>query len=165
MAIRASVYVLMIASLGLAAAPLAAQGDPVDFGDDSNDYANDGDCDDPRFAGPGMDGVMLTDDIGRDASDCRAEFEAGDIYLSPLFTKPASRADVIFGDDASDYANDGACDDIRFVGPDTPEAIFLFESVGHDASDCRAGFEAGTLKWQGHLAQPERGLTYEDLSD
>lgn len=164
MASRTSFHVLMAASLSLAAAPLTAQGDAVDFGDDSNEYAYDEDCDDPRFAGPGMDGVMLTDDIGRDASDCRAEFKAGDIYMSPLFAKPASTAAIIFGDDASEYANDGECDDIRFVGPDTAEAIFLFESVGHDASDCRAGFEAGKLKWQGHLANPERGQTYEDLT-
>jgi|JI8StandDraft_2_1071088.scaffolds.fasta_scaffold249966_1 hypothetical protein len=165
MAVRKGFHLLMAASLSLVAAPLAAQGDTVDFGDDSNEYANDGDCDDPRFAGPGMDGVMLTDDIGRDASDCRAEFEAGDIYMSPLFAKPASRAAIIFGDNTSEFANNGECDDIRFVGPDTSGTIFLFESVGHDARDCRVAFEAGTLKWQGHLANPERGLTYEDLTD
>jgi hypothetical protein len=165
MAVRTGFHLVMAASLSLAAAPLCAQDDAVDFGDDSNEYANDGDCDDPRFAGPGMDGVMLTDDIGRDASDCRAEFRAGDIYLNPLFAKPASNADIIFGDDASDYAKDGECDDIRFVGPDSAEAIFLFANVGHDASDCRAGVAAGKLKWQGHLAQPERGQTYEDLTN
>lgn len=165
MAVRKGFNVLLAASISLAPTALAAQGDAVDFGDDSNQFAYDGDCNDPRFTGPGMDGIMLTDDIGRDASDCRAEFEAGDITMSPLFAKPASTAAIIFGDDASDYANDGACDDVRFVGPETSEAIFLFESVDHDASDCRAGFEAGVLTWQGHLAQPERGLTYDDLTD
>lgn len=162
MAMLTSFHVLIAASLSLAAGPLAAQDEAIDFGDDRNEYAHDGYCDDPRFTGLGMDGILLTGDIGRDASDCRAAFRAGDITMNPLFAKPASKSAIIFGDDASDYANDGECDDVRFVGPDTAEAIFLFESVGHDESDCRAGVESGELKWQGHLANPKRGKTFED---
>ena len=56
----------------------------VDFGDDSSEWANDGECDDPRFAGPGMTSTMLLDDdIGHDASDCRSAYEAGELQLAP----------------------------------------------------------------------------------
>jgi hypothetical protein len=49
-----------------------------DFGDDAGDYAKDGDCDDPRF-----EGLRTTDlaEEGRDASDCKALWEAGLIRL------------------------------------------------------------------------------------
>ena len=34
------------------------------FGDDTGSYANDGECDDPRFSGPGMTGTaLLSDDV------------------------------------------------------------------------------------------------------
>ena len=54
----------------------------VDFGTDSGDWANDGECDDARFEGPGMtDTELLQDDIMSDASDCRAAYENGTISL------------------------------------------------------------------------------------
>ena len=53
----------------------------VDFGDNSSIYANDGECDDPRFEGAGMAAVSFDDDIRRDANDCRAAFQAGTITL------------------------------------------------------------------------------------
>jgi len=56
--------------------------DPLDFGTDSGDYARDGECDDPRFEGPGMTTtVLLAEDIKTDASDCREAFEKGHIRL------------------------------------------------------------------------------------
>ena len=52
-----------------------------DFGDDSGEYANDGTCDDIRFTGEGRS-ILLTDShIGKDASDCRAAYEAGTITV------------------------------------------------------------------------------------
>tara|TARA_R110000744_G_scaffold154245_1_gene268938 strand:+ start:1640 stop:2341 length:702 start_codon:yes stop_codon:yes gene_type:complete len=52
-----------------------------DFGDDSGEYANDGTCDDVRFTGEGRS-ILLTDShIGKDASDCRAAYEAGTITV------------------------------------------------------------------------------------
>ena len=54
----------------------------VDFGNDNGDWANDDECDDPRFEGPGMTATPLLDeDIGHDASDCRAAYEAGELQL------------------------------------------------------------------------------------
>lgn len=64
----------------LAAAPA---GGPVDFGDDSSRWSNDNECDDKRFAGPGMTATPLLDeDIGHDATDCRTAFEAGRLRLA-----------------------------------------------------------------------------------
>ncbi len=137
--------------------PALADDAALDFGDNSSVYANDGQCDDFRFEGKGMAEILLTDSIGRDANDCQAAFNQETIALKTLFTKPASDSAILFGDDASTYANDGECDDIRFVGPESGASIFLVEDVGHDASDCQAGFESGSLKWQGHLADIERG--------
>ncbi|MBU2607024.1 MAG: YbjN domain-containing protein [Alphaproteobacteria bacterium] len=52
-----------------------------DFGDDSGEYANDGTCDDVRFTGEGRS-ILLTDShIRKDASDCRAAYDAGTITV------------------------------------------------------------------------------------
>ena len=60
-----------------------AAGGSVDFGDDSSEWANDGECDDPRFSGAGMTITpLLDDDIMHDATDCRTAFEAGTLQLS-----------------------------------------------------------------------------------
>ncbi len=54
----------------------------VDFGDDSGDYAKDGECDDLRFKGSGMTNTgLIAADIMHDASDCRAAFKAGKIKV------------------------------------------------------------------------------------
>ncbi len=53
----------------------------VDFGDDSSEYAHDRECDDIRFSGRSMAGILLDDDRGRDATDCRRLYEAGLIRL------------------------------------------------------------------------------------
>ena len=47
------------------------------FGDDSSDWANNGECDDPRFQGQRMASVLIEQDRGRDATDCRSLFNAG----------------------------------------------------------------------------------------
>tara|TARA_R110001599_G_scaffold318163_1_gene527699 strand:+ start:5752 stop:6480 length:729 start_codon:yes stop_codon:yes gene_type:complete len=60
---------------------LAASESHDEFGDDSGDYAHDGTCDDVRFTGEGRS-ILLTDShIGKDASDCRAAYEAGTITV------------------------------------------------------------------------------------
>ncbi len=66
-----------------AAAPLSAQVvEGIDFGDDSSMWANDGECDDPRFVGPGMtDTQLLESDRGHDATDCIEAYRAGRIQL------------------------------------------------------------------------------------
>ncbi|MFS4438209.1 hypothetical protein ACMA5I_08345 [Paracoccaceae bacterium GXU_MW_L88] len=74
-----------------AAAPSPAAPDPgngaqptpaIDWGSDTSDFAQDGECDDPRFMGPGMtDTPLVETDIRADATDCRAAYEAGRISL------------------------------------------------------------------------------------
>ena len=62
---------------------LAVAQDAPNFGDDSSMWANDGECDDPRFVGNDMASVLLDDDEFHDATDCRELYESGSIrYLS-----------------------------------------------------------------------------------
>jgi len=49
----------------------------INFGDDSSEWANDAECDDPRFVGIGAHEVNLAEDLYRDATDCRKLLEAG----------------------------------------------------------------------------------------
>lgn len=140
----------------------------IDFGDDSSNYARDGECDDPRFEGPGMTTTpLLDDDIRADATDCRTAFEAGRIRLRgdaqppaqppqvteqtppavivpPAIVPPVTAAQIDFGDDSNEYANDGECDDRRFRGA-TMASSLNWERAGRDATDCRTGFESGQL--------------------
>jgi hypothetical protein len=53
----------------------------IDFGDNSSVFADDGECDDPRFEGEGMAFASFDEYLGRDANDCRTAFEAGTIRL------------------------------------------------------------------------------------
>ncbi|HRE59863.1 MAG TPA: hypothetical protein PL096_02030 [Micropepsaceae bacterium] len=56
--------------------------DGIDFGDDASRWARDGECDDPRFEGPGMTSTTLLDaDIGHDATDCSTAYRAGNLRL------------------------------------------------------------------------------------
>ena len=117
----------------------------VDFGDDTSDWAHDGECDDPRFSGTGMAAELEAADIGKDATDCRTLFDAGSItYVGE--TQPA--ADIAYGDDTSEWALDEECDDARFTGS-IMAAELEGTDIGHDASDCRAGVQAGTLTFVG----------------
>ncbi|WP_156953395.1 hypothetical protein [Afifella pfennigii] len=129
----------LFAALALVSQPAAA----IDFGDDASRWANDGECDDPRFSGPGMTQTPLLDsDILHDATDCRQAFDAGRIVFGKA---PASEA-VDFGDDAGRWANDGECDDPRFEGPGMTETPLLDSDIRHDATDCRQAFDAGRLR-------------------
>lgn len=53
----------------------------IEWGDNTSQWANDGECDDPRFAGPGMAQTLLDVDRFHDANDCRSLYERGQIYL------------------------------------------------------------------------------------
>ena len=56
----------------------------IDFGDDSGDYALDGDCDDTRFGGDrGSDAIQDDSHIMRDATDCRNLLNEGSIFPLP----------------------------------------------------------------------------------
>jgi len=119
----------------------------IDFGDDSSEWANDGECDDPRFKGEGMADELVSDDLKRDASDCRALFDAGKISLAPEDNAAGANINssgIDFGDDSSSWANDGECDDPRFKGEGV-DTILAPEDLKRDATDCRTLFEAGKI--------------------
>ena len=63
------------------AAKAATQCSAIKFGDDSGDWPSDGLCDDYRFEGPGADKIQLTEDIGRDATDCSRLCASGQVAL------------------------------------------------------------------------------------
>lgn len=65
-------------------ARLATACEAIDFGADISEYANDNSCDDPRFEGMGSASILLSEDRGRDASDCRQLCEMGAIYLRDI---------------------------------------------------------------------------------
>ncbi|MBB3988854.1 hypothetical protein [Croceicoccus naphthovorans] len=141
----------------VAASTITATG--LDFGDDSGSYALDGECDDLRFDGEGMSQTpMLADDLYKDATDCRAAFRANKIALDPLFVRLTGMGEILWGDDASEFANDGECDDLRFEGPGLTFTPLLVEDIGHDATDCRMQYQAGEILWRsgplGRIDQP-----------
>jgi hypothetical protein len=65
----------------LADAKANTQCSAINFGDNSSEWATDGECDDPRFEGKGTSDTVITDDIGHDAKDCRAACDAGNVFL------------------------------------------------------------------------------------
>jgi hypothetical protein len=113
----------------------------VDFGDNSSQWANDGECDDPRFTGRGMAATLLDEDLLSDATDCRRLYQAGDIQLR-------RSTSWSFGDDSSQWANDGECDDPRFSG-DGMAATLLDEDTMRDATDCRILYNSGRIRYTG----------------
>ena len=159
------------AFLALLAAPALAQGAP-DFGTDSSAWANDGQCDDPRFQGPGVAAVTVEEDRMAVATDCRAAFEActaqlvagADVGTAPAQpaapatpgkgapaaapaapAQPAAPAAIDFGDDSGPYARDGECDDRRFAGAGMA-TVLSWASVGRDASDCQPLHQSGQIR-------------------
>jgi hypothetical protein len=149
----------ILLAAALAALSPAAFAQTPDFGDDSSAWANDGECDDPRFQGPGMTTtVLLDEDRGRDATDCRNAFTAGTITLAgnaePAATDggktPAPAVSTVaggllFGDDSGRYPRDGECDDRRFVGQGMA-VILSWTETGRDATDCQALYNAGSIR-------------------
>lgn len=130
------------AALTLAIAPAYAA-PKFSFGDDAGSYSKDGECDDPRFDGPGMTSTpLLSDDIMHDATDCEAAWKAGRLTLRGV----ADDGTVDFGDDKGEYAKDGECDDLRFIGEGLTETALIEEDIMHDATDCKTAYEAGKLQ-------------------
>ncbi|HTN62146.1 MAG TPA: hypothetical protein VL147_11400, partial [Devosia sp.] len=118
-----------------------ATGDIV-FGDDSSEYNNDQECDDPRFQGSGVADEPMAENRMRDATDCRAAVEAGNATMKSGETNAPNQFD--YGTDNSRYARDGECDDLRFTGDGMAKKL-LPEDVSNDATDCRTLVEAGSL--------------------
>jgi len=141
-----------VASLALVTlmitAPIAAAESMPDFGSDSGDYANDGECDDPRFAGDGMTSTPLLDeDIKADATDCKEAWSSGTLHLVGASKPAADVTEPDFGEDDSMFANDGECDDPRFSGKGMTSTALLDSDKMSDATDCRAAWQAGKLQW------------------
>lgn len=186
---------LLAASATALLAGLPAWAQAPDFGDDSSVWANDGECDDPRFTGPGVSSTTVEVDRMRDASDCRAAFEAGSAQLieaqgtppsteapQPSGGKGAQNAQppatpqtpsapeaapvaIDFGDDSSEWANDGECDDRRFVGQGMA-ASFSWANLGRDATDCRMLYDSGSVRlWNMAEAQAATQCTAIDFGD
>lgn len=130
----------------LAMAPMAVHAQNINFGDDSSEWANDGECDDRRFRGVGMAKGLDRDDVGRDATDCKTAFDDGRIKLWVAAESMAATqcSAIRFGNDKGDWPNDGECDDYRFEGPGT-DSIMLSEDIGRDATDCRKACEFGQV--------------------
>jgi hypothetical protein len=128
------------------AAATAMTAAEIDFGDDSSEWAKDGECDDPRFVGTGSATQLVEADRMKDATDCRAAFEAGTVTLKD--TSATSTAAIDYGDDSSEWAKDGECDDPRFTGKGVATTT-LAEDIKKDATDCRAAVEAGTATYTG----------------
>ncbi|MDZ7734183.1 MAG: hypothetical protein U5R31_14925 [Acidimicrobiia bacterium] len=90
---RLPILIVAVAVLGIGGCSLSAgddtdepasnggtvEGADIDFGDDASMWANDGECDDPRFEGEGTHGILLDEDRGHDATDCRELLEDGKI--------------------------------------------------------------------------------------
>ena len=148
----------------------------ISFGDDTSAWANDGECDDPRFEGAGTADTLLEEDLLRDATDCRELFERGEIWLtefgSTAGAPPISAGpNLSFGDDSGPNANDGQCDDTRFenIGAGNNDTV-LWEGSrydGRDATDCADLLLQGLIAWRrdaavaGVPAEPESSIVPE----
>ncbi|MBD3676795.1 MAG: hypothetical protein HUJ27_00140 [Rhodobacteraceae bacterium] len=133
----------------LLAMPAHAQGlsiNGIDFGMNDSEYADDGECDDPRFVGDGMAESLDQANTMMDAFDCAVHFQEGNIR--PQRTKAewdiAECRAIDYGDNSSQWARDDECDDPRFTGPGADE-IMVPEDFKADATDCRALCTSGQV--------------------
>jgi hypothetical protein len=124
----------------------------LDFGTDTSPWSNDGECDDPRFFGEGMAAQPQDSDLFADATDCRTLFEAGLISLADGTGMEQMPTDVDFGADTGQWTFDGECDDPRFEGQGMA-SVLLDEDRFADATDCRALYEAGSIRLVGEGVQ------------
>ena len=118
------------------------------FGDDTSLYANDGECDDPRFDGRGGAKKPALSALGHDGTDCMAAWRAERITAVAERDRNGIMIldGVLFGDDASQFANDGECDDPQFIGTSMANGGGSQEHRGHDRTDCLTAFQSGSLK-------------------
>lgn len=144
--------ILGLLSVVACVACTAASAQSINFGDDSSEWANDGECDDGRFTGPGLTTTpLLQEDVLADATDCRNAYNAGRLTLAGV----ATDGTIDFGNDSGDWANDGECDDMRFAGPGMTTTPLLQDDIMRDATDCRTAFEAGLLGLAGDVTVPD----------
>jgi len=155
-----------LAALVLAGGQLAHAQDAseaIDYGNDDSGWANDGECDDPRFEGPGMASSTNRDNIRKDATDCRTLLEEGRVSYSNVQFDPdlTSFNGIELGDNTSEWANDNVCDDPRFVG-DGMAISPMHKDILHDRNDCSYGVQLGTLTVADTLPDPIE-TTYDNI--
>lgn len=134
----------------------------VDFGTDESSYANDGECDDNRFYGAAMAGPPVSGEhVGKDASDCRAGMEAGNLTFEGHMRFTGVYDGVEFGDNSSEYAFDRECDDGRFAGVGVTSTPILDEDARADADDCYRAYKAGEIVFVSEDGARAQGFTGE----
>lgn len=119
-----------------AGSAVAATGD-IDFGDDLSQWANDNECDDPRFSGEAAADTLVDSDRYHDATDCRTLFEAGSVQLADAGNAngDADTAMVQRGElDSSDEELDGFgyVDTYTFEGEAGQTAVIDLQSADFD---------------------------------
>lgn len=107
----------------------------VDFGDNLSQWANDGECDDPRFQGPASASSLLDSDRYHDATDCRSLYESGSVQLADGGDGAAESSLVQRGTlDGSDEELDGFgyVDTYTFDGESGTSAVIDLQSADFD---------------------------------
>ncbi len=106
----------------------------INFGDDSSGWFNDGECDDPRFGGPGSASALLDEDALHDATDCTDLYSTGDIYyMGDTWDNAGTieRGTLEFGDEV--YGKTGEYLDSYFIeGLPNQTTTFELRSVDFD---------------------------------
>lgn len=78
-------------------------------------------------------------------------------FMAACIPHAAHAQDIDFGDDASRFAKDGECDDMRFSGPGMTDTLLIDSDILHDATDCRTAYNQGRLTYNGgHRNQPQQ---------
>ncbi|ARO13753.1 putative protease ydgD [Ketogulonicigenium robustum] len=166
----------LVALCSAASAQTRTPASALDFGNDTSAWANDGECDDPRFAGPGASSLNVIVDLMKDATDCQTLYEAGEIWLiaeapAPVKAPPPAGnavqapAGVVFGDDSGGWPGDGECDDRRFFGPGMARSVDT-ANIGKDATDCGAQFARGQVQlWDPNVARAATQCTAINFGD
>lgn len=101
----------------------------IDFGDDLSRWANDGECDDPRFNGEGSATTLVEADRYHDATDCRTLYERGAVYLVEDVRNAASGQGVTQRGrlDSSDPVLDGRGHVDRYSYQGTAGELVVFD--------------------------------------
>ncbi len=131
------------------------------FGDDASVWANDGECDDPRFVGAGMAEVLLDEDLLHDATDCRALFGRGSISLDGRRAEPSAESgrlesgddslpDGEYYDEYSFVAEAGQLASIELRSSDFDTYLLVVAPGGaqHENDDLGGDPSQSALTWQ-----------------
>jgi hypothetical protein len=130
---RSSEWASLDLNTSSAIATVAGTGE-IDFGDDLSTWANDGECDDSRFAGEGMANSVVDSDLYHDATDCSTLYAAGRVTFT-ADTANASESGPARGSlDTSDatLSGYGYVDTYTFDGAAGATAVLDLRSANFD---------------------------------